>query len=61
MRVTYYAFPEEISPADCIDACLKKKTPTTEASRTRRGGENVDTFLLAVIALILVGAFVRFE
>jgi len=28
---------------------------------TARGGEDVDTFLLAVIALILVGAFVRFE
>ena len=25
MRVTYYTFPEEVSPADCIDAYLKAK------------------------------------
>ena len=25
MRVTYYTFPEEVSPADCIDAYLKEK------------------------------------
>lgn len=25
MRVTYYTFPEEVSPADCISAYLKAK------------------------------------
>ena len=30
MRVTYYTFPEEVSPADCISAYLKAKEWTPD-------------------------------
>ena len=30
MRVTYYTFPEEVSPADCMGAYLKAKEWTPD-------------------------------